>query len=601
MSQFTKRTHTCGELTARQTGQTATLNGWLDNVRDLGAMAFFVIRDFYGVTQAVVSKPDLLAKLRSIPIESTIAVTGAVIQRESKNPRIPTGEIELLPDSPDDIEALGPCLEQLPFDVAASRDNREDLRLKYRFLDLRNPVNQSKIVLRSKVIESIRRHMRAQGFLEIQTPILTNSSPEGARDYIVPSRVHPGKFYALPQAPQQYKQLLMVSGFDRYFQIAPCFRDEDARADRSPGEFYQLDMEMAFADQDDVFAAIEPVMYEVFRENSDCGVTLPPFPRIPYAKALAKYGTDKPDLRNPLVIEDVTALFADGAPPFFEGRQIRAIAIDRFTKTRKFFDALGAYVKEQGGSNAYWFRLDDSGTLTGGISNALLACPETVRAGLISMLELQPGAAVILLAESKETITKLSGLVRTEMGKQLGLIDENQFRFCWIVDFPMYEMNEETGAVDFGHNPFSMPQGGLDALNTKDPLDILAYQYDIVCNGIELSSGAVRNYDPATMVRAFEIAGYDQDVVAGKFPALYNALRYGAPPHAGVAPGVDRIVMLLAGEPNIREVIAFPMNKSAQEPLMGSPSEVTEKQLRDVHIQLRKPESPESVKVKEPS
>ncbi|MDR2657112.1 MAG: aspartate--tRNA ligase [Oscillospiraceae bacterium] len=590
MSQFTKRTHTCGELTAKQAGQTATLNGWLDNVRDLGAMAFFVIRDFYGVTQAVASTPALLAKVRSIPIESTIAVTGAVVPRESPNPRLPTGEIELIPGDPDDIEPLSLCLEQLPFDISQSRDSREDLRLKYRFLDLRNPVNQSKIVLRSRVIDSIRRHMRSQGFLEIQTPILTNSSPEGARDYIVPSRVHPGKFYALPQAPQQYKQLLMVSGFDRYFQIAPCFRDEDARADRSPGEFYQLDMEMAFAGQEDVFAAIEPVLYEVFRENTAFDVTLPPFPRIPYAKALSKYGSDKPDLRNPLIIEDVTALFADGAPPFFQGRQIRAIAVDRFTKTRKFFDTLGAYVKEQGGSNAYWFRLDDSGAVSGGIANALLACPQSVRAGLISMLGLQPGAAVVLLAEDKETITRLSAVVRSEMGRQLGLIKEDQFKFCWIVDFPMYEKDEETGAIAFGHNPFSMPQGGLEALNTKDPLDILAYQYDIVCNGVELSSGAVRNYDPATMVKAFEIAGYGQEVVASKFPALYNAFRYGAPPHAGVAPGVDRIVMLLAGEPNIREVIAFPMNKSAQEPMMGSPAEVTEKQLRETHIQLRRAE-----------
>ncbi|MDR1263649.1 MAG: aspartate--tRNA ligase, partial [Oscillospiraceae bacterium] len=430
MSQFTKRTHTCGELTAKQTGQTATLNGWLDNVRDLGAMAFFVIRDFYGVTQAVASTPALLAKVRSIPIESTIAVTGAVVPRESPNPRLPTGEIELIPGGPDDVEPLSLCLEQLPFDISQSHDSREDLRLKYRFLDLRNPVNQSKIVLRSRVIDSIRRHMRSQGFLEIQTPILTNSSPEGARDYIVPSRVHPGKFYALPQAPQQYKQLLMVSGFDRYFQIAPCFRDEDARADRSPGEFYQLDMEMAFAGQEDVFAAIEPVLYEVFRENTALDVTLPPFPRIPYAKALSRYGSDKPDLRNPLIIEDVTALFADGAPPFFQGRQIRAIAVDRFTKTRKFFDTLGAYVKEQGGANAYWFRLDDLGAVSGGIANALLACPQSVRAGLISMLGLQPGAAAVLLAEGKETITRLSALVRAEMGRQLGLINEDQFKFC---------------------------------------------------------------------------------------------------------------------------------------------------------------------------
>lgn len=568
------------------------MNGWLDNIRDLGAMAFFVIRDFYGVTQAVARTPELLEKLRSIPIESTVCVTGAVVPRESPNPRLPTGAIELIPAQPEDIEPLGLCVEPLPFAVSTSRDNREDLRLKYRFLDLRNPVNQQRIALRSRVIDSIRRHMRAQGFLEIQTPILTSSSPEGARDYIVPSRVHPGKFYALPQAPQQYKQLLMTSGFDKYFQIAPCFRDEDARSDRSPGEFYQLDMEMAFADQEDVFAAIEPVLYEVFRENTDADVTLPPFPRIPYSKALARYGSDKPDLRNPLVIEDVTALFADGAPPFFEGKQIRAIAVDRFAKTRRFFDALGVYMKEQGASNAYWFRLDDAGAVTGGIANALMACPASVRAGLVSMLGLQPGAAVVLIAEPKESIVRLAGLARARMGAELGLINENQFKFCWIVDFPMYERDEETGSIMFGHNPFSTPQGGLDALNTMEPLDILAYQYDIVCNGIELSSGAVRNYDPSTMIRAFEIAGFDQDVVASQFPALYNAFRFGAPPHAGIAPGVDRIVMLLAGEPNIREVIAFPMNKSAQEPMMGSPSRVTEKQLREVHIKLREPSPP---------
>ncbi|MDR1598681.1 MAG: aspartate--tRNA ligase [Oscillospiraceae bacterium] len=590
MSSFTKRTHTCGELTATQAGQTATLNGWLDNVRDLGAMAFFVIRDFYGATQAVARTPEVLAKIRSIPIESTLAVTGAVVPRESPNPRMPTGAVELIPGGPDDIEPLGLCLDQLPFDISSSGESREDLRLKYRFLDLRNPANQRKIALRSRVIDSIRRHMRSQGFLEIQTPILTNSSPEGARDYIVPSRVHPGQFYALPQAPQQYKQLLMVSGFDRYFQIAPCFRDEDARSDRSPGEFYQLDMEMAFADQEDVFAAIEPVLYEVFRENTEAGVTLPPFPRIPYARALARYGSDKPDLRNPLVIEDVTALFADGMPPFFEGRQIRAIAVDTFTKTRRFFDALGVYMKEQGASNAYWFRLDDSGALTGGIANALMACPESVRAGLVSMLGLQPGSAVALIAEVGAAVTRLAGLARARMGKELGLIDESQYKFCWVVDFPMYERDEETGGIAFGHNPFSMPQGGLDALNARPPLEILAYQYDIVCNGIELSSGAVRNYDPATMVRAFEIAGLSQEVVASKFPALYNAFRFGAPPHAGIAPGVDRMVMLLAGEPNIREVIAFPMNKNAQEPMMGSPAPVTEKQLSEVHIRLRGPE-----------
>ncbi|MDR1570795.1 MAG: aspartate--tRNA ligase [Oscillospiraceae bacterium] len=580
-----KRTHTCGELRAEHAGRTVTLAGWLDNTRDLGSVLFFVLRDHYGVTQVVTSDPDVLARVREIPIESVLQVTGAVQKRENPNPNIPTGGVELRPGGAEDIAILGKCVEPLPFQIGDSRQSKEETRLKYRFLDLRNPLNQSRLTLRASVIDSIRRHMRTQGFLEIQTPILTNSSPEGARDYIVPSRVHPGKFYALPQAPQQYKQLLMVSGFDRYFQIAPCFRDEDARADRSPGEFYQLDMEMAFADQEDVFAAIEPVMYEVFREHTEKRVSRPPFTRIRYADALEQYGSDKPDLRNPLIIRNVTALFERDAPPFFIGKEIRAIAVDRFDQTRKFLDGLGAKIKEAGGANAYWLRVDDQGKPTGGITNAL---SERARTELLSALGLKSGGAAVLLAEPKESIVKLSGMLRAEMGEGLKLIDAEQFAFCWIVDFPMYETDDETGQVMFSHNPFSMPQGGLDALNSKPPLDVFAYQYDIVCNGIELSSGAVRNHDPETMVRAFEIAGYGKEDVAKRFPALYNAFRYGAPPHAGIAPGVDRIVMLLAGEPNIREVIAFPMNKNAQEPLMGSPSEVADKQLKDVHIAIVK-------------
>jgi len=539
------------------------------------------MRDFYGVTQAVSSDPDVIALVRGIPAESVIQATGVVELRENPNPGIPTGDIELRPHSADDIVMLGKCIEQLPFQIGESRASREELRLKYRFLDLRNPQIRSRIVLRAGVIDSIRAHMREQGFLEIQTPILTGSSPEGARDYIVPSRVHPGKFYALPQAPQQYKQLLMASGFDKYFQIAPCFRDEDARADRSPGEFYQLDMEMAFAGQEDVFAVIEPVMTGVFSEHTSKRVTPAPFPRIRYRDAIEMYGTDKPDLRNPLVIRNVNALFAEGAPAFFVGKEIRAIVVEQFMKSRKFFDELGARVKEAGGANAYWLRVDDAGKLVGGVVNAL---SERSKDALMGTLGLQPGGAVVLLAEPIQFISKLAGLVRTWMGEGLRLIDEDQFAFCWIIDFPMYEMNEETGQIEFSHNPFSMPQGGIAALNSTTPLEIYAYQYDIVCNGVELSSGAVRNHDPETMARAFEIAGYGREEVAKRFPALFNAFRYGAPPHAGIAPGVDRIVMLLAGEPNLREVIAFPMNKSAQEPMMGSPGEVTEKQLHEVHI-----------------
>ncbi|MDR2505767.1 MAG: aspartate--tRNA ligase [Oscillospiraceae bacterium] len=576
------RTHTCGQLRADDAGRTVTLTGWLDNVRDLGAMLFFVVRDTYGITQAVASDADIMNAVREIPIESAVRVSGEAILRSSPNNKIPTGEIEIRPRSVDDIEVLGKCVEELPFQIDDSRSSREDLRLKYRFLDLRNPLNQSRIKLRSSVIASIRKHMTAQGFLEVQTPILTNSSPEGARDYIVPSRVHAGRFYALPQAPQQYKQLLMASGFDRYFQIAPCFRDEDARADRSPGEFYQLDMEMAFAGQEDVFAAIEPVMYSVFTEHTSKRVTPAPFPRIAYRDAIAQFGSDKPDLRNPLRIADVSDMVDDTYPGFFQEKEVRAIKIDKFTLTRKQMDAIAAKVKEMGGANAYWFKWDN-GAAAGGAANAL---GQDNAGKLASALGIPNGGAAVMLAEPKETAAKLSGMLRGLLGDALGIIDEDQFAFCWVVDFPMFERDEETGGIIFSHNPFSMPQGGLDALKGGDPLNVLAYQYDIVCNGIELSSGAVRNHDPATMVRAFQLAGYGEEEVSKRFPALYNAFRYGAPPHAGVAPGVDRIVMLLSGEPNIREVIAFPMNKNAQEPLMGSPGVVTDKQLRDVHIRV---------------
>lgn len=580
------RSHNLGELRLCDIGRNVTVAGWLESVRDIGSVAFAVLRDHYGVTQIVTSDENILKQIRAIPTESVVQVTGIVEKRQSPNPKLPTGEIEVRPTKP--INILGKCSAELPFIVQESRNNKEETRLKYRYLDLRNNANHANIILRSSVIESIRRHMRSGGFLEIQTPILTNSSPEGARDYIVPSRVHPGRFYALPQAPQQYKQLLMVSGFDKYFQIAPCFRDEDARADRSPGEFYQLDMEMAFAEQDDVFAAIEPVMYAVFSEHSNAAITKPPFPRIKYIDALNDFGTDKPDLRNPLRIADVTDIFAAASvPPFFQGKNIRAIAVKEFTKTRKFFDELSLTIKEAGGANAYWARVDANG-LTGGVSNALT---DDAKTALISRLGLVNGSAVVMVAEEKRFAIKLAGQLRTIMGERLGLIESGKFEFCWIVDFPMFELDEETGKIEFSHNPFSMPQGGLDALNTMNPLDIYAYQYDIVCNGIELSSGAVRNHDPETMIKAFDIAGYSAEEVGRRFPALFNAFKYGAPPHAGVAPGVDRIIMLLAGEANIREVIAFPMNKNAQEPLMGSPGEVTEKQLKETHISIvRSPE-----------
>lgn len=577
------RTHTCGELRAQDEGKEVTLCGWLASVRDLGSVVFFVIRDFYGITQAVASSEEMMDCIRGIPRESTISVSGKVVLRSNPNKNIPTGLIEIEPHK---IELLGKCSEALPFEISASTESREDTRLKYRFLDLRNPAVKEKIVFRSRVIAALRKKMTDRGFLEITTPILTCSSPEGARDYIVPSRNHPGKFYALPQAPQQFKQLLMTSGFDKYFQIAPCFRDEDARADRSPGEFYQLDMEMAFATQEDVFTELEAVLPEIFSEFSDKKTDPAPFERIPYLTALEKYGSDKPDLRNPLVIEDVTDMLCSVDSDDFKNAQtIKSITVKDFSKARKYIDALTEFAKESGAKTMFWFKTGADRAFSGGASRLF----EPVRERLIERLSLTEGCFTLILAGPIKETRKTAGLLRTKLGSDLGLIDENTFRFCWIVDFPMYEIGEESGELEFCHNPFSMPQGGLEALCTKDPLDILAYQYDIVCNGIELSSGAVRNHDPETMLKAFEIVGMGADVVESKFPALYNAFKYGAPPHAGVAPGVDRMIMLLCGEPNIREVIAFPMNKNAQDLMMGAPSEVTEKQLRDVHIALDLP------------
>lgn len=576
------RTHNCGELRQSDEGKHVKLCGWLSSVRDLGAVIFFVLRDYYGYTQAVVSDEEKKEQIRSIPRESTISIEGKVVLRSAPNKDMPTGMIEIEPEK---IELLGKCYELLPFEIATSTQSREDVRLKYRFLDLRNPDVKAKIVFRSKVVSWLRNKMTSLGFLEITTPILTSSSPEGARDYIVPSRLYPGHFYALPQAPQQYKQLLMASGFDRYFQIAPCFRDEDARADRSPGEFYQLDTEMCFATQEDVFAVMEDVLSGVFKEFSpkNYKVDEGPFRRITYRDAMRDYGSDKPDLRNPLIIKDVTDILSEKAPFFENDKTIKAIAVNDFKETRKWIDALVEKAKLNGASNMYWFKLDEKGELAGGIAKFLADSKDA----LVERLGLKAGGFVAILAEEKG-VEKQAGYVRTELGVGLDLLEKDAFRFCWIVDFPMYEYDDE-GNLGFCHNPFSMPQGGLDALNNMDPLDIVAYQYDSVVNGVELSSGAVRNHEPAIMEKAFEIVGYGKEVIEEKFSALYNAFKFGAPPHAGIAPGVDRIVMLLANEPSIREIITFPMDRNARDVLMGAPSTVTEKQLREVHIKIDMP------------
>ena len=576
------RTHNCGELRQSDEGKHVKLCGWLSSVRDLGSVIFFVLRDYYGYTQAVVSDEDKKEQIRAIPRESTISVEGKVVLRSAPNKDMPTGMIEIEPEK---IELLGKCYELLPFEIATSTQSREDVRLKYRFLDLRNPDVKAKIVFRSKVVSWLRNKMTSLGFLEITTPILTSSSPEGARDYIVPSRLYPGHFYALPQAPQQYKQLLMASGFDKYFQIAPCFRDEDARADRSPGEFYQLDTEMCFATQEDVFAVMEEVLSGVFKEFSPEGykVDQGPFRRITYRDAMRDYGSDKPDLRNPLIVKDVTDILSEKAPFFEKGKTIKAIAVNDFKETRKWIEALVEKSKQNGASNMYWFKLDEKGELAGGIAKFLADSKDA----LVERLDLKAGGFVAVLSEEKG-VEKQAGYVRTELGTGLDLLEKNAFRFCWIVDFPMYEYDDE-GNLGFCHNPFSMPQGGLDALNNMDPLDIVAYQYDSVVNGVELSSGAVRNHEPAIMERAFEIVGYGKDVIEEKFSALYNAFKFGAPPHAGIAPGVDRIVMLLANEPSIREIITFPMDRNARDVLMGAPSTVTEKQLKEVHIKIDMP------------
>ena len=583
------RTHTCNELRLEHVGQKVKIVGWMENVREVGSnFAFVVVRDFYGTTQVVIEDEAMMAIVKGINKESTISVEGTVRERASKNPKQATGDIEVVPEK---IEVLGKCrYNELPFEINRSREADETQRLKYRYLDLRNPAVKQNIILRCNVIAALRQAMTEHGFLEITTPILTASSPEGARDYLVPARKHPGKFYALPQAPQQFKQLLMTSGFDRYFQIAPCFRDEDARGDRSPGEFYQLDMEMAFADQEDVFAVLEDVLPPIFAKYGTYNIaSTAPFTRIPYLEAMEKYGSDKPDLRIDLIVQDITALVqgVDFAP-FADGNLVKAIVVTDCALTRKNIDKLCADVEVQAGNKPYWFKLDENGELAGGVAKFLADRKEE----LVQALDLKPGCLVGVAAGKKEAAQKTAGVMRKMLGAAVpGHMDKERYEFCWIVDFPMYEIGEESGELEFCHNPFSMPSGGLDVLlkaerGEIDPLTITADQYDLVCNGVELSSGAVRNHDPEIMIKAFEMVRLGEEDVKKKFPAMYNAFCYGAPPHAGIAPGVDRMVMLLAGESSIREIIPFPMNKNAQDIMMGAPSTVEQKQLDELHIAI---------------
>lgn len=581
------RTHNCNELRLSNAGEKVTLVGWYENLRKVSKnLGFLILRDFYGTTQIVVETEEMMEKLDGVNKESTISVTGTVRERSNKNTELPTGEIEVVPEA---IEILGKCIyNALPFEINQSREADENTRLKYRYLDLRNPAVKSKIVLRSRIVAELRNKMNELGFLEITTPILTCSSPEGARDYLVPARNHPGKFYALPQAPQQFKQILMASGFDRYFQIAPCFRDEDARADRSPGEFYQLDMEMAFASQEDVFSVVEEVLPPVFEKYGVYkAASKAPFVRIPYLESMDKYGTDKPDLRINLVLQDATDVMADCGFGPFEGQTVKAVVVDGFTATRKVIDGICAEVEVQTANKAYWFKLDENGEFVGGISKFLQERKEKV----IEALGLKPGDFIGLTADKKLAAQKTAGVLRRLLGAASEKhMKKDCYEFCWIVDFPMYEIGEESGELEFCHNPFSMPQGGMNALCNEEPLSILAYQYDLVCNGVELSSGAVRNHDPEIMIKAFELVGLGEEDVKAKFPAMYNAFCYGAPPHAGIAPGVDRMIMLICGEESIREIIPFPMNKNAMDIMMGAPATVDQKQLDDVHIRIQMPE-----------
>ncbi len=582
------RTHNAGELRLKNVGQKVKLVGWLENVRSVSKnLVFLVLRDFYGKTQVVADNQEIIEQVNSINCESTISVEGEVRERISKNPKMETGDIEVVCEK---IEVLGKCkYNELPFEINHSTEVDENIRLKYRYLDLRNPEVKNKIILRSKIVAELRQRMIEENFLEITTPILTSSSPEGARDYLVPSRNYPGKFYALPQAPQQFKQLLMTSGFDRYFQIAPCFRDEDARQDRSPGEFYQLDMEMAFADQEDVFSVIEKVLPPVFEKYGKYKkASKAPFVRIPYNEAMEKYGSDKPDLRIDLTVCDVTNIMQKTTFEAFKNKTVKCVVVDNFTESRKFVDNLIADIEVQAQNKVYWFKVDENSELVGGIAKFL----QDEKNNLINELNLKPNTIIFVTAGDKKTAQKSAGVIIKKVGYSTNNhINKECYEFCWIVDFPMYEIGDESGEIEFCHNPFSMPQGGLKALleaekDKEKALELKAYQYDLVCNGVELSSGAVRNHDPEIMVKAFEIVGLGEDDVKSKFPALYNAFSYGPPPHAGIAPGVDRMVMLLLGEESIREIIAFPMNKKAQDILMGAPSEVTEKQLKEVHIKI---------------
>ena len=578
------RTYNCSEIREKNVGEEIKLAGWVDTIRDLGGVLFIDLRDQYGITQIVISgDEEKVNEAARIPVESTISVTGKVRLRddETVNEKIPTGKVELFAEN---IEILGKRTKPLPFDIQNNRSVREDLRLEYRFLDLRSRKGIENLKLRAKLLQFLRLQMIEQGFLEVQTPILTSSSPEGARDYLVPSRVHPGKFYALPQAPQQFKQLLMVSGIDKYFQIAPCFRDEDARADRAPGEFYQLDMEMAYATQEDVFSVMEPVVYNTFTKFSDKKVAEYPFPRIPYKEAMVKYGCDKPDLRNPLIIIDVTDFFQRCTFKPFHDRTVRAIKI-KGHQSKGFHEKMLAYAQSIGMGGLGYLEVQEDMSYKGPIDKFI---PDDMKSELKDLAGLEVEDTIFFIADNETNANNFACQIRNELGKRLDLIDDSLFQFCWIVDFPMYEL-DDNGDLAFCHNPFSMPKGGLEALNTMNPLDITADQYDIVCNGIELSSGAVRNHDPEIMEKAFEIVGYGKDVIEEKFSALYNAFQFGAPPHAGIAPGVDRMIMLLTESETIRDVIAFPMNSKAQDLLMGAPGNVTKAQLEDVHIKLDLP------------
>ena len=575
------RTHTCGELSLKDVNKDVKICGFVETIRDLGGLVFLDIRDMYGITQVVTSGKENIVDFSSrIPIESSVCVEGTVRKRdpETYNPNIETGEVEIVIKN---ITVLGKRTKMLPFEVNKEQDVREDLRLKYRFLDLRSFKLQQNLILRAKVLQFLREQMIKQGFLEVQTPILTSSSPEGARDYLVPSRLHPGKFYALPQAPQQFKQLLMVSGIDKYFQIAPCFRDEDARADRAPGEFYQLDMEMSYASQEDVFNVMEPVIYNTFTKFSNKKVAEYPFPRIPYRESMVKYGTDKPDLRNPLYIIDLSDFFKKCTFKPFIDNTVRAIKVSGHM-SKGFHEKMLSFAKSIGMGGLGYLEVQDDLSYKGPIDKFI---PDDLKKELLKLADLNKGDTIFFIADTEKRATELAGQIRDELGKRLNLIDESIFTFCWIIDFPMYELDEHD-KLTFCHNPFSMPQGGLDALTSKKPLDIDAYQYDIVCNGIELSSGAVRNHDPEIMIKAFEIAGYTEEDIETRFSALFNAFQFGAPPHAGIAPGIDRMLMLLTDSQTIRDVIAFPMNSKAEDLLMGAPGKVTREQLKDVHIKI---------------